>query len=169
MATKNPRITITLKPSIAAHLRRLSELTGNSQSALIADLLEGSESVFERMIQVLEAAKSAKAAMKGKLANDMEKAQATMEGALGIALEGFDTYTGSLLDEAEAVQRRARRGGHASAAQAPRAGVGAASPTPLSNRGVRSLTTTTKKIATGPEPLKPKPTKSSEKNRGVGK
>lgn len=169
MATKNPRLTITLQPSIAAHLRRLSELTGNSQSGLIADLLDGSEAVFERMIQVLEAAKSAQAAMKGKIATDMEAAQTKMEGALGIVMDGFDSYTGSLLDEAEAVKRRARRGGHASAAQAPRAGVVAASPTPLSNRGVRSLTTTTKKIATGPEPVKLKTTKSSEKNRGVGK
>lgn len=169
MATKNPRLTITLQPSIAAHLRKLSELTGNSQSGLIADLLDGSEPVFERMIHVLEAAKSAKAAMKGKLAIDMEAAQTKMEGALGIAMDGFEAYTGTLLDEAEAVQRRARRGGHASAAQAPRAGVGAASPTPLSNRGVRSLTTTTETIAKNQAPAKPKPVKVKGEIRGVSK
>ena len=56
MATKNPRLTITLQPSLAAQLRRLSELTGNSQSSLIAELLEGSGPVFDRMIKVMEAA-----------------------------------------------------------------------------------------------------------------
>ena len=60
MATKNPRLTITLTPSLAAQLRRLSELTGNSQSSLIAELLDGSGPVFDKMIQVLEAAAIAK-------------------------------------------------------------------------------------------------------------
>ena len=103
-------------PSRCSHrwrqqLRKLSELTGNSQSALIGDLLEGTGPVFDRMIQVLEAAKSAKESIRGKLADDMEHAQAKMEGALGLVLEGFDEFTGSLLDEAEAVTRRARRKG----------------------------------------------------------
>lgn len=97
MPAKNPRLTITLQPSLAAQLRKLSELTGNSQSALIGDLLEGTGPVFDRMIQVLEAAKSAKESIRGKLADDMEHAQAKMEGALGLVLEGFDEFTGSLL------------------------------------------------------------------------
>ena len=125
MPTKNPRLTITLEPSLAAQLRTLSELTGNSQSSLIAELLEGSGPVFDRMIQVLQAAKTAKEAMRGRLVADMEDAQTKMEGALGIAMEGFDLFTGSLLDEAEAVTRRARRG------PASRGGIGrgAAAPT----------------------------------------
>ena len=75
MTTKNPRLTITLQPSLAAQLSKLSELTGNSQSSLIADLLDGSEPVFARLIDVLTAAKAAKLTMKGKLAQDMEDAQ----------------------------------------------------------------------------------------------
>ena len=138
MPAKNPRLTITLEPSLAAQLRKLSELTGNSQSSLIGELLEGSGPVFDRMIQVLEAAKTAKESMRGKLADDMEHAQSKMEGALGLVLEGFDEITGSLLDEAEAVTRRARRQGPAGAARAPAGGLGAAAPTPISNRGVRS-------------------------------
>ena len=54
------RLTITLQPTLAAQLRKLSQLTGNSQSALIGELLEGSGPVFDRMIQVMEAAKTAK-------------------------------------------------------------------------------------------------------------
>ena len=133
MPTKNPRLTITLQPSLAAQLRRLSELTGNSQSALIADLLSGSGPVFDRLIQVLEAAEAAKGAMKGRITGEMEAAQSKIEGAMGIVMENFDLFTGSLLDEAEAVGRRARQG-HA---KAGRGGRGGTPPTPLSNRGVR--------------------------------
>ena len=131
MPAKNPRLTITLQPSLAAQLRKLSELTGNSQSGLIGELLEGSGPVFDRMIQVLEAAETAKEAMRGRIAGDMEQAQTRLEKGLGMALEGFDQWTGSLLDEAEAVTRRGR------ASAAPHAPA-ATAPTPLSNRGVRS-------------------------------
>ena len=122
-------------------------LTGNSQSSLIAELLEGSGPVFDRMIKVMEAAKTAKEAMRGKIAGDIEAAQAKIEGALGIALEGFDSFTGALLDEAEEVKRRARRKGAAGVARAPAGELGAAAPTPISNRGVRLDPIATKSIA----------------------
>ena len=155
-----------MQPSLAAQLRKLSELTGNSQSALIADLLEGTGPVFDRMIQVLEAAKTAKESMRGKLADDMEHAQSKMEGALGLVLEGFDEITGSLLDEAEAVTRRARRKGPAGAARAPAGGLGAAAPTPISNRGVRYDPKATKNIAQSRLKVRPKADKSGAKIRG---
>lgn len=143
-------------------MRKLSELTGNSQSSLIGELLEGSGPVFDRMIQVLEAAKVAKESMRGKIADDIEQAQAKMEGALGMVLEGFDQWTGSLLDEAEAVTRRARRG------PAPRgvSGPGAAAPTPISNRGVRYDPKATKTIAQSRLTVRPKAKKVGAKNRG---
>lgn len=166
MPAKNPRLTITLQPSLAAQLRKLSELTGNSQSALIGDLLEGTGPVFDRMIQVLEAAKSAKESIRGKLADDMEHAQSKMEGALGLALEGFDEFTGSLLDEAEEVTRRARRKGAAGAARAPSGGLGAAAPTPISNRGVRYDPKATKDIAQSRLQVRPKAKKAGAKIRG---
>ena len=166
MPAKNPRLTITLQHSLAAQLRKLSELTGNSQSALIADLLEGTGPVFDRMIQVLEAAKTAKESMRGKLADDMEHAQSKREGALGLVLEGFDEITGSLLDEAEAVTRRARRKGPAGAARAPAGGLGAAAPTPISNRGVRYDPKATKNIAQSRLKVRPEAQKVRGKSRG---
>lgn len=162
MPAKNPRLTITLQPSLAAQLRKLSELTGNSQSALIGELLEGSGPVFDRMIQVLEAAKAAKESMRGKLADDMERAQSKMEGALGMVLEGFDEFTGSLLDEAEAVTRRARRGPAVRGVSGP----GAAAPTPLSNRGVRYDPKATKAIAQSRLTVRSKAQKVGAKTRG---
>ena len=72
---------------LAAQLRKLSELTGNSQSSLIGELLEGSGPVFDRMIQVMEAAKTAKESMRGRIAGDIEQAQARLEEGLGMALK----------------------------------------------------------------------------------
>ena len=83
--------------------------------------------MFDRMIQVMEAAKTAKESMRGRIAGDIEQAQARLEEGLGMALEGFDQWTGSLLDEAEAVTRR----GWASGRRTPRRG----SANPISNRG----------------------------------
>ena len=164
MPAKNPRLTITLQPSLAAQLRKLSELTGNSQSALIGDLLEGTGPVFDRMIQVLEAAKSAKESIRGKLADDMEHAQAKMEGALGLVLEGFDEFTGSLLDEAEAVTRRARRKGRRRSAGAFRRARRAA-PTPYLTGGqVRPKAT--KDIAQSRLHVRPKAKKPGQKSGG---
>ena len=162
MPAKNPRLTITLQPSLAAQLRKLSELTGNSQSALIGDLLAGSGPVFDRLIQVLEAAKTAKASMKGKITEDMQAAQAKVEGAFGMALEGFDPFTGSLLDEAEEVTRRSRGSAGAARSHVP----GAAAPTPISNRGVRYDPKATKTIAQSRLSVRPKAEKAGVKIRG---
>ena len=153
MPAKNPRLTITLQPTLAAQLRKLSELTGNSQSSLIGELLEGSGPVFDRMIQVMEAAKTAKEAMRGRIAGDIEQAQARLEEGLGMALDG------SLLDEAEAVTRRGV--GKRSAARP-----GAAAPTPISNRGVRYDPKATKNIAQSRLKVRPEAQKVREKNRG---
>ena len=151
-----------MEPSLAAQLRTLSELTGNSQSSLIAELLQGSGPVFDRLIQVLQAAKTAKEAMRGKLVADMEDAQSKMEGAFGIAMEGFDQLTGSLLDEAEAVTRRARKG----ALKGEGSGRGAAAPTPISNRGVRLDPLATKDIAQSRVKVRRAPVKRTSKIRG---
>jgi hypothetical protein len=140
MPAKNPRLTITLEPSTAAQLRRISELTGNSQSALIADLLSGTGTTFDRLITVLETAQNAKAAIKGKLAGELEQAQHHIESQLGLRMEdSFFRESRSLLDEFERINRRARKASPASAGVAPARGS-----TPMSNRGVRSTTKTGK-------------------------
>ena len=143
MPTKNPRLTITLQPAVSAQLAELSRLTGDSQSAIIADMLEKSAPVFDRVIKVLSAAEQAKAELKERMASDLEKAQTKIERQLGLALEGFDEYTGSLLSEVETVTRRRRASAGAEASAAP-AGVRRKGATPPSNRGVRLPTPITK-------------------------
>lgn len=145
MPAKNPRLTITLSPSLGAVLKRLSHLSGNSQSGLISELLDGSVPVFERLITVLEAAHAAKAELRQSMVAELDAAQTKLESQLGLALEIMDTSFKPILEVGEAVQRRAAgaggprsRGGLAPAARLA---------TPPSNRGVRSNTKPTKTSA----------------------
>lgn len=131
-------MTVTLQPALAAQLRRLSELTGSSQSALIAELLDGSGPVFDRLIKVLEAAEAAKESMKGGVVRDMRDAQQRVEQQLGLMLDFGEGIAADLVDKAEQVKRRRAKGAQARAAR-PATGADATA-TPPSNRGVRSLT-----------------------------
>ena len=144
MPTTNPRLSVTLRPSTAATLRRLSELTGNSQSAMVSELLEQSEPVFQRMTVLLEAAQRAQKEAKAGMAESMERAQSRLEKTLGVVMTEFDDYTGDLLAGLEDVQRRARREPArqaAAGAPAPAAALPlSAKRPPLSNRGVRNTT-----------------------------
>ena len=106
MATKKPRLTITLDPALSESLRRLSELTGNSQSSLISEMLSGSGPVFEKMITVLEAAQVAKDAIKGRITRGLDDAQGKFEQALGLAFDGFDDIDAALKQMAEAAPER---------------------------------------------------------------
>jgi hypothetical protein len=109
MPTPNPRITVTLTPELHAVMRRLSELTGGSQSSIVAELLTTSLPVFERVIRVMEAARSEHAEMVTGIAANLADAQSRIEAQLGLALDDFDGATLPLVKEAEKVARRSRR------------------------------------------------------------
>lgn len=145
MPTNNPRLTITLEPSTAAQLRRMSALTGNSQSQMVSEILTQSSEVFERMICVLEAAEVAKQAAREETASRLDRAQAKVEKQLGLMLGTMDDMSRPLLEHAEKIRRRKARAttAHGSSRRAPATGA-----TPPSNRGVRSDPKTTKKQAT---------------------
>ena len=84
MATQNPRITITLHPETYAIVKELGRLNGESMSATVGGLLDQVAPVLQRIATVLTAAEQAKAAVKDRLADDMEEAQAKMEKSLGV-------------------------------------------------------------------------------------
>lgn len=142
----NPRITITLQPSVHAVLRRLSELTGNSQSAIVGELLAESLPTFERMAQVLAAAEALRTqGMKvpEEVAKGLDHAQARIEAQLGLALDDMDTSFRPLVAEAESIARRAGR----TAGRRPASAGASAQGTPPSNRGVRLTQNTGKRRA----------------------
>lgn len=125
MPTQNPRLSLTLSPDLAWQLRRLSELTGNSQSSLITSMLEGSNHFLWRLISTLEAAEEAKGRIPGHVANLMNEAQQRIEQKFGLT---------EVLDRAQAAAEKPRSAG---TARRPHAAAAAAS-APLSNRGGRS-------------------------------
>lgn len=110
MPAKNPRISITVKPSTVAVLRRLSELTNESTSHIIADVLEQSMPVFERVVTVLDAAKKAKEKLTQEHVANLESAEKEVLGYLDMTLDLFDSTTQPILVEAEAISRRKGKG-----------------------------------------------------------
>lgn len=118
MATLNPRLSVTLKPSTAALLERMSELTEQSRSSIVSELLESSEPVFERMVEVLTAAKLVKDDLKEGTKNRLEEAEAQLHAQLGVTLDIFDNSFAPILEAAEAIGRRKRKGRTALARQA---------------------------------------------------
>lgn len=156
MPTLNPRLSVTLKPSTSAQLQELSRLTGDSQSGIIADILEQSSIVFERLINVLQAAEIAKAELKKSASSDLNAAQGRIEAQLGLMLDDMDSAFKPLLQEAENIRRRSRTAAARDAHGRTQA-AGRGESTPLSNRGVRSRenpkqqvkTTTTKGARNG--------------------
>lgn len=157
MSTTKPRITITLEPVTALQLRRISELTGNSQSSMVSEVLEQATPVFERLIKVLEAAEaarlSAEAAQQSVViqsVGNLELAQRRVERQLGLLMEDFDEASAPLLAELEDVRRRGRRVAGERESRTVRGG----SSTPLSNRGVRSTQKHDKTIAQNDRPAR---------------
>ena len=146
MATQNPRITITLHPETYAIVKELGRLNGESMSATVGGLLDQVAPVLQRIATVLTAAEQAQAAVKDRLADDMEEAQAKMEKSLGVVLDDFEAMGQPFLDLFSDVQRKAPKGAKAERARAQRKGpagkeprlLAARSVTPPSNRGVRS-------------------------------
>ena len=174
MSTTKPRITITLEPVTALQLKRISELTGNSQSSMVSEVLEQATPVFERLIKILEAADAAKQSaeaaqqsVKIQSVGHLELAQRRVERQLGLVLDEFDEASAPLLAELEEVQRRGRK----SAAKGPRPGVASqrshGTSTPLSNRGVRSTQKPGKKIAQNEGPVRVSKAKSVAKKPEV--
>lgn len=140
MPTHNPRITVTLTPELAVILEQLSGLTGESKSAIVSDLLSQSAPVFERIIRTLQAAEVLKLQADGGIAEigaGLARAQARMEAQLGLALDDLEEGTRPILEEAEKVARRGRRG------------MGGARP-----RRPRGATTTPVPVTRGLGPLK---------------
>jgi hypothetical protein len=100
MATKNPRISVMLKPSTSALLIRVGQLTKQSQSAMIAEIIESTEPVFERLITVLEAAQLVSQDLKDGTKKSLEVAEQKLHEQLGFTLAMFDEVSAPIVDAA---------------------------------------------------------------------
>lgn len=90
MPSKNPRLTLTLDPQIAFVLRRLSQLTGESQASLVSELLEGNKLAFVRLIRSLERVGRERADLVGRFSEDFDRSQALLQAHLDEMLDEAD-------------------------------------------------------------------------------
>lgn len=135
MPSVKPRITITLEPQVHEVLKRLSSLTGNSQSSMVCEILTDSLPVFERMVEVLAAAEKLRAdamSSQQEIGRGLKLAHGRVERQLGLCLADLDETFQAVLDAAVAP------------ASVPVAAAVEAS-APISNRGVRSTPEAKKK------------------------
>ena len=145
MPTQNPRINVTLKPSLDALVTRTAELTRTSKSQVLRELLEAAEPALQRAVALMEAAAQATGAIKERLAQSMDAGIADAEKAQERILATLDGAK-DLVSQAEEIRerrpaRRDPRSGRGASAAAPGGGGGArgVSNPPASNRGVKSL------------------------------
>lgn len=102
MATKNPRISVMLKPESDDILTRLSVATKQSKSSIIAEFLEDTcMPMFERMVMVLEAAATATDDAKAAAKQGFIDAEQKLLGIAGMTTDLFDVAARPLVAHQE--------------------------------------------------------------------
>lgn len=137
MPTLNPRVNVTLTPSLDSLLARLAGLERISKAQVLRELLEAAEPSLQRAVATMEAAVAARKESRQGLARGMAESQQVLEEQLEKNLLLLEAHSRDLVSEAEAVRgRRPSRKGLAREL----AGADALGPKnpPSSNRGVKS-------------------------------
>lgn len=160
MPTVNPRINVTLSPSLDHLVVRLAAMQRLSKSQVLRELLEAAEPALQRAVTLMESASQATSAVKENLARSLTRAQDKAEAHLADMLGQMDQTSADLVQQAEAIRgRRPDASGKRSAPRLPaarRASLvaqpgtpGASKNPPASNRGVKSTNRGKKQATTG--------------------
>lgn len=92
MATKKPRITITLEPEQYELLRRLSDLQDTSMSKIVTQFLGEAYPVLLRVADTLEMAQKASDEAKAKFVRTVENAEIELRPLAEFAKNQFDMF-----------------------------------------------------------------------------
>lgn len=144
MTTLNPRVNVTLSPSLDSLVCQLATYERISKSMVLRELLEAAEPALRQAVALMEAAKGASVNARKTLAQDLDQNIRDAEQIAAGQLEILATHTRDLVDHAQSV-----RGRRPSRAKPPAAGkvVGheraktvakRRKDPPASNRGVKS-------------------------------
>jgi hypothetical protein len=90
MATKKPRIQVTLKTAEYELVKRLAKLQGRPMSKVLSDLFEEIAPVYERVAVVLQAAQRAQASAHDGMREAAHRAEAEIAPHLAAAIGQFD-------------------------------------------------------------------------------
>lgn len=140
MPTINPRVNVTLSPSLDALVGRLAALQRVSKSNVLRELLETAAPALSRAVALMEAAARSKPEVLSGLARSLDQSQNKAEAILDDLLGQVDNAS-DLVGQAEAVRgKRPARQRRQMAEQAGGGGgaVVVAGKPQLSNRGVKS-------------------------------
>jgi hypothetical protein len=142
MPTTNPRVNVTLSPSLDALVARMAGLERISKSQVLRELLEAAEPALQRAVALMDAALKARSDSRAELKRGLDRSQAKLEEQLEANLRMLETHSRDLVTEAQAVRgRRPPRAGRQQAQRAaPPPAVRPKNP-PASNRGVKSVKT----------------------------
>ena len=111
MPTLNPRINVTLSPSLDAMVARFAAVQQVSKAQVLRELLEAAEPALQRAVLLMEAAVKAPGQVMSGLASSLDRAQAVVEAELSSSLAQIDAASRDLVDQAEEVRgRRPARG-----------------------------------------------------------
>lgn len=147
MTTLNPRINVTLSPSLDALVAQLAGFERISKSMVLRELLEAAEPALRQAIALMEAAKGASVQARKNLASDLEAGIKAGEGTSHLMLQNLAHHTQDMVTQAESIRGRrpsrskAKLPGVASATKRPITGRGSGlvpKGPPSSNRGVKS-------------------------------
>src|SRR3954469_16588888 len=140
MPTSNPRVNVTLSPTLHQLVDDLARMQRVSKATVLRELLEASEPVLMQAVAMMKAADEMSSEARKKVARDMERTLKSVEKKAAATLEMAAGITSDLVAEAEAI--RGRRPARARRAGLPAGGAGKKAPraqTPLpSKRGVKS-------------------------------
>ena len=172
MPTVNPRINVTLSPSLYGMVSDLAKQQRISKSMVLRELLEASEPALSQVVAMLRAADDMNDAAIQRLKEDLGQTIESVEKKLDSAMELAAGVTADLVAQAESIRGRRPGVGKRSAARSrapasvPSSSTHGAKRPPSSNRGVKLLPSATEKIAAEPKPKRPKPQKAGVKIKG---
>ena len=172
MPTVNPRINVTLSPSLYGMVGELAKQQRISKSMVLRELLEASEPALAQVVAMLKAADDMNDAARQRLKQDLGQTIESIEKKVDSAMEMAAGVTADLVAQAESIRGRRPGAGKRSAARSraaasvPSSSTHGAKRPPSSNRGVKSSHISIKSVASSPLADKPKPAKAGVKNRG---
>lgn len=145
MPSLNPRVNVTLSPSLDALLSQLAGFERVSKSSVLRELLEAAEPSLRQAAALMEAAKGASVSARANIVRDLEQGLQAAQGVQHLALQVAANHTRDIVSEAQAIRgRRPSRPARSVAGRAPATeGISAVKAPrtrkdpPTSNRGVK--------------------------------
>lgn len=117
MPTSNPRVNVTLPPSLDDLLTRLARVEDSSKSQVLRELLEAAEPALRRAVALMEAAEGATKAVRSGLAQSLFEHQLGVEASLDAVIRAADVQ--DLADQAQRATLKRARSNEPQAVSAP--------------------------------------------------